>query len=51
VVADEGDEWAIEQVLVDPDGHDEWYLAVAIDLPASAEQGDVVAHLEGLRRR
>ena len=43
--------WSVEQVLADPDHHDEWYLAVTVDLAASAEAGDVVACLEGLRRR
>ena len=51
VVADEGSAWSIEQVLADPEGHDEWYLSVTVDLPASAEAGDVAASFEGLRRR
>ncbi len=51
LVADEGDVWEVEQVLVDPEGHDEWYLAVTVDLPASAEAGDIVARLDGVRQR
>ena len=51
VADDGGDTWAIEQVLADPEGHDEWYLALTVDLAGSAETGDVVARLEGLRRR
>jgi superfamily II RNA helicase len=51
VVADEGDVWTVEQILVDPEGHDEWYLEVTIDLPASAEAGEIVAGVQGLRRR
>lgn len=61
VVADEGpsgpsargtgDLWTVEQILVDPEGHDEWYLEVTVDLPASAEAGEIVAGVEGLRRR
>ena len=51
LVSDEGDRWEIEQVLADPEGHDEWYLAVTVDLPASAEHGDIRATLDGLRRR
>ncbi len=51
VLADDGDTWSIEQVLVDPEGHDEWYLAVTIDLAASAERGDIAATLDGLHRR
>ncbi len=46
-----GERWTVEQVLVDPEGHDEWYLEVTVDLPASAEAGEVVARLGGLRRR
>ena len=44
-------DWQVEQILADPEGHDEWYLAVAVDLSASAEAGDVVARFEGVRRR
>lgn len=51
VVADVGETWEVEQILVDPEGHDEWYLAVTVDLPASAEAGEIVASFEGLRRR
>ena len=51
LVADEGPRWTVEQILVDPEGHDEWYLEVTVDLPASAEAGEVVARLGGLRRR
>ena len=51
VLADHGDEWRIEQVLVDPEGHDEWYLSVTVDVAGSAEAGDVAARLEGLHRR
>ena len=51
LLADEGDEWSIEQVLADPAGHDEWYLLVTVDVAASAERGEVAARLEGLRRR
>ena len=51
VVADEGDTWAVEQVLADPEGHDEWFLAVTVDVGRSADAGDVVARLEGLHRR
>lgn len=53
LVADEGERerWTVEQILIDPEGHDEWYLEVTVDLPASAEAGEVVARLGGLRRR
>jgi len=32
-------------------GHDEWYLEITVDLPASADSGEVVAGFVGLRRR
>ncbi len=51
IVADLGDTWEIEQLLADPEGHDEWHLAVTVDLHASAEAGEIAATLEGLRRR
>jgi superfamily II RNA helicase len=51
VVADEGDTWTVEQVLADPEGHDEWYLQITVDLQASAETGDIQAKLQGLHRR
>src|SRR5690606_12375286 len=51
VVADSADEWQIEQILADPEAHDEWYLSVTVDLAASIEAGDVVAYLKGLHRR
>ena len=51
VVTEAGDSWTVEQILTDPEGHDEWYLAVTVDLPASAEAGGIVATFEGLRRR
>ncbi len=51
VADDGGSTWAVEQVLVDPEGHDEWYLAVTVDLAGSADAGDVVATLDGLHRR
>lgn len=51
VLADDGDVWEIEQILADPEGHDEWYLSVTVDLTASADAGDVAASLAGLRRR
>lgn len=46
VVADEGDPWAVEQILVDSEGHDEWHLEVTSDLPASVEAGPDV-HVDG----
>ncbi|HMQ24433.1 MAG TPA: DUF3516 domain-containing protein, partial [Acidimicrobiales bacterium] len=51
LIADEGSVWTVEQILVAPEGHDEWSLEVTADLRASAEAGEVVARLGGLRRR
>ena len=51
VVVERDESWTVEQVLADPEGHDEWYLAATVDLQASAEAGELVAHLEGLRQR
>ena len=51
VVADEGDEWQVEQTIADPEGHDEWYLAVTVDIAGSADAGEIVATFVGLRRR
>lgn len=51
VVIEAGDEWRVEQILADPEGHDEWYLTVTLDIAASGEAGDVVARFEGVRRR
>ncbi len=48
---DDADAWSVEQILADPEGHDEWYLDVTVDLVASVEAGDVVATFNGLRRR
>jgi superfamily II RNA helicase len=43
--------WRVHQVLLDPDGHREWYLDITIDLPASAEAGEIRATFAGLARR
>src|SRR5690606_37333967 len=51
VVIEAGDGWRVEQILADPEGHDEWYLTVTLDIAASGEAGDVVARFEGVRRR
>jgi superfamily II RNA helicase len=50
-VSEEGDVWRVEQLLADPEGHDEWFLTLSVDLGRSAESGDVAARLEGLHRR
>ena len=51
VVTDDGDVWTVEQTLVDPEGHDEWYLEVTVDLPASADAGEIVAAVQGVVHR
>ena len=43
--------WRLEQVLLDPWDHKEWFLAVEVDLPASANDGEIRARLNGVRRR
>ena len=42
--------WLLRQVLLDPEGHKEWYLAVRVDLAASAEAGEIRATLDGVER-
>ncbi len=51
MVSDDGDRWTVEQILADPEGHDEWYLEVTVDLPASAEAGEIVAAVRGVGHR
>jgi hypothetical protein len=51
-LGDTGDHrWRLEQVLLDPQRHREWFLDVTIDLPASAEVGEIQATLHGVERR
>jgi superfamily II RNA helicase len=52
-LVDDGDPtaWCVEQVLADPDGYREWFLRFVIDLPASADEGEIQAAFEGLHRR
>ncbi|HSK90054.1 MAG TPA: DUF3516 domain-containing protein [Euzebyales bacterium] len=42
--------WLLRQVLLDPEGYREWYLAVRVDLAASAEAGEIRATFEGVQR-
>lgn len=51
IVHEADDVWQVEQILADPEGHDEWYFSVDVDVVASAQAGDVVARLAGLQRR
>jgi superfamily II RNA helicase len=42
--------WLLRQVLLDPEGDREWFLAVRIDLAGSAEAGAIRASLDGVQR-
>jgi hypothetical protein len=51
-LGDPGDHrWRLEQGLLDPLRHREWFLAVSLDQPASAEGGAIRATLHGVERR
>ena len=43
--------WTVEQILADPEGDDEWYLRVDVDLAASDDAGDVVLRFDGVHQR
>ena len=43
--------WLVRQVLLDPQGFREWFLAVRVDLRASAEAGEIRATFDGVERR
>ncbi|MEW5983762.1 MAG: DUF3516 domain-containing protein [Acidobacteriota bacterium] len=40
--------WEIQQMLVDPDMHNDWVVEFTVDLAASRERGDLVIALRGL---
>jgi len=40
--AGDGDAWRLTQTLRDPDGHDDWYLEIDVDLSASRSAGEPV---------
>jgi superfamily II RNA helicase len=42
--------WLLRQVLLDPEGYREWFLAVRVDLAASADAGEIRARLDGVQR-
>jgi superfamily II RNA helicase len=49
IVADPGSAiWAIEQVLTDPEGHNDWKMEFELDIEKSREQGKPVLKLLGL---
>ncbi len=37
--------WTAQQVLIDPDGHNDWLCEFSVDLPASREAGEPVMRL------
>jgi hypothetical protein len=40
--------WKVEQVLIDPEEHNDWKAAFTIDLQASRQTGEPVVRLEGI---
>jgi hypothetical protein len=46
---DPGREWRVEQVLVDPDGFDDWVAEFRVDLAASRASGTPALRLEAIR--
>lgn len=47
---DDATPWQLRQVLLDPDGHREWFLDATVDLAASADAGEIAASFSGVRR-
>jgi hypothetical protein len=43
------DAWKVEQVLVDPDEHNDWMAEFEVDLAASREQNRAIVRLTGVR--
>ena len=41
--------WNVRQKLVDPDDHNDWYLAIRVDLERSDEEGKAVIVLDEIR--
>jgi superfamily II RNA helicase len=46
----DGDRWAVEQILLDPEGHAEWRVVGVVDLAASRDQGAAVVRLTDIVR-
>jgi len=42
--------WSVRQVIDDPAGDHDWGIHATVDLAASAERGEAVVRVEGLRR-
>ncbi len=47
-LADDGSGWDIEQILVDPDEHNDWKLVFRVDRALSRDQGKPVLSLMGI---
>jgi hypothetical protein len=45
-----GNRWLVNQSLLDPEEHLEWRLRLAVDLPASRDEGGVVLRWVGIDR-
>jgi superfamily II RNA helicase len=45
IPSDDGKTWRVEQVLVDPDGHNDWKAEFEVDLAASNDRGEPVIRL------
>jgi hypothetical protein len=39
-VAEDGQSWVVQQVLVDPDGHNDWLAEFVVDLAVSRAAGE-----------
>jgi len=46
--SEDGATWRVQQMLVDPEGHNDWVLEVDVDLAASRESGEPVIRLRRL---
>jgi hypothetical protein len=46
----EAGRWRVRQVLLDPEGYREWYLAAHVYLPASAAAGEIRAELDSVHQ-
>lgn len=45
----EGEKWSIQQILIDPLGHNDWTLDLIVDLDLSRQSSKPVLILEGIR--
>ncbi len=43
--SDDGTAWRVQQILVDPEGLNDWVMELAVDLAASREVGEPVLQL------